>query len=60
MATDEISNVDLKKICHDSFVKGFDGDNEEEEVIPVKKIGSAYMVELFHGPTFCFKDLGCV
>mmetsp|Transcript_2637 Transcript_2637/g.4909 ORF Transcript_2637/g.4909 Transcript_2637/m.4909 type:complete len:533 (-) Transcript_2637:61-1659(-) len=31
--------------------------------VPVKRIGSpssssAYIVELFHGPTFCFKDFG--
>ncbi len=65
ISQEEISDEELKKICHDSFVKGFgddDGssDNQDatKETIPVRKIGSSYLVELFHGPTFCFKDLG--
>lgn len=53
---------------------GYDKEEEKEEeeednhrgrdcdgsnILPVKKIGqSAYLVELFHGPTFCFKDFG--
>ncbi|GAX09797.1 hypothetical protein FisN_11Lh233 [Fistulifera solaris] len=27
-------------------------------VIPIQRVGSLYVAELFHGPTFCFKDLG--
>jgi threonine synthase len=74
ISPDEISDLNLKKICHDSFIKGFreenkfnnsmddddNGNDDENDTIPVKKIGAAYIVELFHGPTFCFKDLGCV
>lgn len=68
ISSDEISDLNLKKICHDSFVKGFHEDSDCDDnddknyndTIPVKKIGAAYLVELFHGPTFCFKDLGCV
>ena len=54
ISADEIPDESLRKICHDSFVNGFD----HKDVIPLKKIGSSYIVELFHGPTFCFKDLG--
>eukprot|EP00405_Crypthecodinium_cohnii_P009754 CAMPEP_0206439058 /NCGR_PEP_ID=MMETSP0324_2-20121206/11992_1 /ASSEMBLY_ACC=CAM_ASM_000836 /TAXON_ID=2866 /ORGANISM="Crypthecodinium cohnii, Strain Seligo" /LENGTH=509 /DNA_ID=CAMNT_0053906621 /DNA_START=20 /DNA_END=1549 /DNA_ORIENTATION=+ len=28
------------------------------DVVPVKRVGSLLVSELFHGPTFCFKDLG--
>ena len=35
-----------------------DANGTNTDTIPLKKIGSSYMVELFHGPTFCFKDLG--
>mgnify|MGYP000677940342 CR=1 FL=1 len=31
---------------------------DDTSYIPVKKLGSAFIAELFHGPTFCFKDLG--
>lgn len=63
ISVEEIPDDDLKKICLDSFVKGFgedhdDDDEGENDTIALKKIGSSYMVELFHGPTFCFKDLG--
>lgn len=61
IAYEEISDVDLQKICHESFVKGFLEDNccgGNNDTIPVKKLGSGYIVELYHGPTFCFKDLG--
>ena len=62
ISTNEIPNESLEKICHDSFSKGFEDEtsvcNETTCTIPIKKIGSSYMVELFHGPTFCFKDFG--
>jgi threonine synthase len=53
ISPEEISDSELVSVCEDSFVNGFVGST-----VPVKKIGSSYIVELFHGPTFCFKDLG--
>ena len=69
ISSEEIPDQSLKNICYESFVKGFgEGDDDgasnsthagsSSDTIPVKKIGSSYMVELFHGPTFCFKDFG--
>jgi threonine synthase len=29
-----------------------------DPVVPIQRVGSLYVAELFHGPTFCFKDLG--
>jgi len=37
-----------------SCYKGFNC----EEIVPVRRIGGLHVAELFHGPTFCFKDLG--
>lgn len=51
----EINDGDLKAICD----KSYHGDEfDDESFIPVKKLGSAFVAELFHGPTFCFKDIG--
>lgn len=30
----------------------------DQSVVPVKRVGNLLVSELFHGPTFCFKDLG--
>jgi threonine synthase len=50
---DEISREDLRDICQQAF-SGF-----VEQVVPVVQLSEKlYIVELFHGPTFCFKDLG--
>lgn len=50
----EVSDTVLRNVC-DSSYRGFeDADN----AVPMVKVGSFYVVELFHGPTFCFKDLG--
>eukprot|EP00979_Chaetoceros_neogracilis_P013719 scaffold4037_cov265-Chaetoceros_neogracile.AAC.1 len=56
ISPDEISDSRLTSIFEASFVKGFDAS--VGSTVPIKKIGSSFMVELFHGPTFCFKDLG--
>ncbi len=66
ISQEEISDVELKQICFNSFVKGFlekeqessNSNSNNNSTIPLKKVGSSYIVELFHGPTFCFKDLG--
>lgn len=63
VSCNEILDEDLFQICEKSFSFGFDVVQDEldgpHDIVPVKKIGgSSYIVELFHGPTFCFKDLG--
>lgn len=50
-ATD-IEPAKLKKIIEKSYA-AFD----TEEVIPVVKKGGLYIAEIFHGPTFAFKDI---
>lgn len=54
--SDEVSSDDLRSICQRSFYDGFDAAGGS--VVPVVKVDSLYVSELFHGPTFCFKDLG--
>eukprot|EP00804_Cyclotella_cryptica_P019888 CCRYP_007810-RA/>CCRYP_007810-RA protein AED:0.30 eAED:0.30 QI:292/0.83/0.85/1/0.83/0.85/7/1028/486 len=55
ISQNEISNIDLREICYKSLsAEDFDDDN----IVPIKKMGSVFVAELFHGPTFCFKDLG--
>lgn len=56
ISPDEISDAELQQICTDSFVKGF--DESVGSTVPLRRVGSAFIVELFYGPTFCFKDLG--
>jgi len=60
----EIPPDDLRKICRQAL-QGF---SDPKQVVPVKPLqpnGSTvknskpfFVAELFHGPTFCFKDLG--
>jgi len=45
---DELRN--LVQSCYKGFTC--------EEIVPVRRIGGFHVAELFHGPTFCFKDLG--
>jgi threonine synthase len=54
IAQEEISDADLTKICTSAF-RGF---ADPDHAVPVVQVGSLYIAELFHGPTFCFKDLG--
>eukprot|EP00579_Thalassiosira_antarctica_P006959 CAMPEP_0201880008 /NCGR_PEP_ID=MMETSP0902-20130614/10741_1 /ASSEMBLY_ACC=CAM_ASM_000551 /TAXON_ID=420261 /ORGANISM="Thalassiosira antarctica, Strain CCMP982" /LENGTH=507 /DNA_ID=CAMNT_0048407969 /DNA_START=66 /DNA_END=1589 /DNA_ORIENTATION=+ len=51
----EINDEDLEEICNKSFLAD---EFDDETLVPVKKLGSAFIAELFHGPTFCFKDMG--
>ena len=51
----EVNDVHLKEICSKSFAAN---QFDDSSYIPVKKLGSAFIAELFHGPTFCFKDVG--
>jgi len=56
ISPEEVSDDDLRIICEKSFHDGFDAP--DDGVVPVVPVGSVYVAELFHGPTFCFKDLG--
>ncbi|WP_282941375.1 threonine synthase [Paenibacillus sp. RC67] len=50
---DEIPYEDLKKLVYDSY-----STFRDENVTPLKNINdSLYVLELFHGPTFAFKDV---
>lgn len=50
---DEIPRSDLEKLVQDSY-----GTFRHPEVTPVCKLrDSRYVMELFHGPTFAFKDV---
>ncbi|GAA3409740.1 threonine synthase [Paenibacillus hodogayensis] len=49
----EIPREDLKKLVNDSY-----STFRHEEVTPVRQLDdSRYVLELFHGPTFAFKDV---
>ncbi|HEX7055960.1 MAG TPA: threonine synthase [Bacilli bacterium] len=52
-AGDEIPRADLQKLCDDSYAAF-----RHKDVTPVKKLADdRYILELFHGPTFAFKDV---
>ena len=51
----EVSDIDLRDICNKSYPAN---EFDDESFVPVKRLGSAFIAELFHGPTFCFKDMG--
>lgn len=54
ISEEEVSNASLREICDAAF-RGFENPAQAVPVIP---LGSIFLSELFHGPTFCFKDLG--
>ncbi len=37
--------------------KAYDEKFDTKEIAPVKKVGEAFFLELFHGPTLAFKDM---
>ena len=37
--------------------RAYDGRFDTEEVTPLRKAGDTYYLELFHGPTYAFKDV---
>ena len=49
----EFSAEELKA-CIDG---AYDGKYSAEEIVPVKKAGGAWFIELYHGPTAAFKDM---
>ena len=52
MLTDYTEN-ELKQCIENAYDAKFD----TPEIAPVKKVGNAYMMELFHGATIAFKDM---
>ena len=47
VTAEEIPDLELETICKHSFVKGF--DEELESTVPIRKVGSGFIAELFHG-----------
>ncbi|KAL7489839.1 hypothetical protein ACHAW6_015720 [Cyclotella cf. meneghiniana] len=55
ISRNDISDWDLHEICNKSLSAE---DFDDGKIVPIKNLGSVFVAELFHGPTFCFKDLG--
>lgn len=59
ISTEEIPDIEIQQICKKSFEDAFESkDSDHDSIIPIVKIGNSHIIELFHGPTFCFKDFG--
>ena len=50
---DEIPEADLRSLMKRSYQDFAD----RQDPVPTKKVGDLQIMELFHGPTFAFKDL---
>ncbi len=48
----DLPDEDLRTLIEDSY-----SSFEAAEVTPLKRVGDAYILELFHGPTLAFKDV---
>jgi len=51
---EEVPDENLRELCEAAYA----GFKIPSHAVPVIEIGSIFVAELFHGPTFCFKDLG--
>jgi len=49
----DFTEVELKECIDKAYGNKFD----TAEIAPLKKVGDAYFLELFHGPTLAFKDM---
>lgn len=49
----DFTEAELKNCIQNAYDSKFD----VKEIVPVKKAGDAYYLELFHGPTIAFKDM---
>ena len=52
---DEMPKDDLARIMNDTFTLW---EDPETVVVPLKKVNDFYVAELFHGPSWSFKDFG--
>ena len=50
---DEIPEADLRGLMRRSYVNFAD----QQDPVPTKAVGDLHIMELFHGPTFAFKDV---
>lgn len=48
----DISEEELKEIIEKAYSLF-----RAKEIVPIKKVGEIYILELFHGPTWAFKDI---
>ncbi len=42
---------------NDAVMNAYDSKFDDPEIVPVKKVGETYIMELFHGSTIAFKDI---
>ena len=49
----DYTEIELKDCIQKAYTSRF----SSQEITPLKKVGNAYVLELFHGPTSAFKDV---
>ena len=60
---DDIPDEDLRRIIAKSYERfrpvseTGDAGNADPQIIPVRDVGPVHLLELFHGPTYAFKDV---